>query len=463
LSGEDLADLGTRALLEGYRAGRFTPSDTMEAVIARIGAWEASLCALYAFDALAARAAAALSTQRWAGGTPIGVLDGVPATVKELIATRGTPIPLGSAASELVPAAQDAPPAARLREAGAIIFAKTTTPDYGMLSSGLSSFHPLSRNPWNLEKNPGGSSAGAGAAAAGGYGPLHVGTDIGGSIRLPAAWCGLVGFKPSLGRIPIDPYYTGRCAGPMTRSVDDAAWMMQVLSLPDSRDATSLPVQDIDWHACIESPKGLRIGLMLDAGCGLKLDPQIEAAVQAAAGRFGQAGAVIVPVQPVMTRKILDGIDIYWRARLWSEIGAFPADRRDRILPYILDWAEKGAAVTGSEAIAGFSGTFDLRRACARLFDDVDVVLSPTTPNISFPAEWASPMNDPARPFDHICYTLPWNMSEQPAISLNCGFSSDGMPIGVQIITRRFCDWQALALARWYENLQGPIPRWPKP
>jgi aspartyl-tRNA(Asn)/glutamyl-tRNA(Gln) amidotransferase subunit A len=211
----NLADLGTSALLNGYRKQDFTPADAIEALIGRIDAKEDSLHALYAFDPEGARRAAAESTQRWARQAPVGALDGVPATVKELIATLGTPVPLGSAATELVPAATDAPPAARLREAGAIIFAKTTSPDYGMLSSGLSSFHPLARNPWDLQKNPGGSSAGAATAAAAGYGPMHVGTDIGGSIRLPAAWCGLVGFKPTLGRIPIDPYYIGRVAGPM--------------------------------------------------------------------------------------------------------------------------------------------------------------------------------------------------------------------------------------------------------
>ncbi len=458
---ESLADLGTRALLGGYLSGAFTPRDVIEALVARIASCEPALHALYAFDADAALAEAARSTQRWAERAPMGMLDGVPVTIKELIATSGTPIPLGSAATELVPALQDAPPAARLRAAGAIIFAKTTSPDYGMLSSGLSSFHPLARNPWDLQKNPGGSSAGAASAAAGGYGPLHVGTDIGGSIRLPAAWCGLVGFKPSLGRIPIDPYYVGRCAGPMTRKVDDAAWLMQVLAQPDARDATSLPAQEIDWHARIESPKGLRIGVMLDAGCGMPPDPQITAAVQAAALCFAAGGAAIVPVAPVLTRRILDGIDVFWRARLWSEIGDMPAERRSLILPYILEWAEKGAHVSGAAAIAGFNATFELRRACARLFEDVDVVLSPTTPNISFPAEWPSPLNDPERPFDHICYTLPWNMSEQPAISLNCGFSNDGMPIGLQIITRRFADWHALALARWYELLTGPIQTWP--
>src|SRR5206468_10664581 len=191
----------------------------------------------------AARDAAKASTARWSGGEPSGTLDGVPVTVKGNLATKGDAVPLGAASVKLVPAEKDAPPAARLREAGAIIFAKTTMPDYGMLSSGLSSFHALARNPWDLTKNPGGSSAGAGAAAAAGYGPLHIGTDIGGSIRLPAGWCGVVGLKPSGGRIPIKPAYAGRVAGPMTRTVADAALMMAALSRPDWRDATSLAYQ----------------------------------------------------------------------------------------------------------------------------------------------------------------------------------------------------------------------------
>jgi aspartyl-tRNA(Asn)/glutamyl-tRNA(Gln) amidotransferase subunit A len=459
----DLLALGTGVLVEGYRTGSFTPSDVMEALIAHIAAWEPSLGALYAYDPDAARQAAAESTQRWRASTPMGLLDGVPATLKELIATRGTPTPVGTAATDLVPAVEDAPPAARLREAGAIIFAKTTAPDYGMLSSGLSSFHQLARNPWDLRANPGGSSAGAAAAAAAGYGPLHVGTDIGGSVRLPAAWCGLVGFKPSLGRIPIDPYYVGRCAGPMTRTVDDAAWLMQVLAQPDARDATSLPPSIIDWHEVTQSVQGLRVGLMLDAGCGMILDPQIAAAVQQAARVFADAGAVVVDVTPVLTRDILDGIDLFWRARFWDEIVRLSEERRGRVLPFILDWAEKGGSVSGPDAIAGFNRTFELRRVCATLFAQVDVVLSPTTPNISFPAEWASPLNDPARPFEHIAYTLPWNMSEQPAVSLNCGFSGDGMPMGVQIVCRRFADQQALSLSRWYETRRGPITHWPAP
>ncbi len=463
----DLSSLSVRELLAGYAGGVFTPADVIEALIDHIGAWEPSLNALYAYDPERARAEAWASTQRWRISQPQGALDGVPVTLKELIATKGTPTPIGTAASDLTPAEQDAPPAARMREAGAIIFAKTTVPDFGMLSSGLSSFHPLARNPWNLDCNPGGSSAGAAAAAAAGYGPLHIGTDIGGSVRLPAAWCGLVGFKPTLGRIPIDPYMIGRCAGPMTRSVDDACYAMAALAQPDARDATALPPADIDWHAGPQSPQGLRIGLMLDAGGGLACDPEILDAVQEAARVFERGGATLVTAPPILTRDILDGIDIFWRARSFGEIAALPAGRAEKVLPFIRDWAARGGTCSGTEAVAGFNRVFDIKRRCAALFAAVDVVLSPTTPNVAFPAEYASPLNDPERPFEHIAYTLPWNMSEQPAVSINCGFADPGggmgrMPIGLQIVSKRFADLQALALARWYEGQRGPIA-WPAP
>ena len=262
-----------------------------------------------------------------------------PSTIKENIATEGDPTPLGTAAVELVPAAADAPPAARMREAGAVIVAKTTMPDYGMLSSGLSTFHPLSRNPWDVSKGPGGSSAGGGAAAAAGYGPLHIGTDIGGSLRLPASWCGIFSLKPSLGRIPIDPPYTGRAAGPMTRTVADAALMMQVLSQPDARDSMSLPYQDIAWsqfNKGAERLRGLRIGLLLDAGCGLPVEPEVKAAVERAAKLMEAAGATIVPMAPFMTQAMLDGMDHFWRMRSHIDLRALPAARRDKVLPYIL-------------------------------------------------------------------------------------------------------------------------------
>src|SRR5450830_166411 len=269
LSSQPLHSLEAHTLIEAYRQRTLSPVEVTEAVIRQIERWEPALCATWLYRPEAALAQARAAEARWLKGQPLGLLDGVPATLKDNIATEGDPTPLGSAAVSLTPAAADAPPAARMKEAGAVIVSKTTMPDYGMLSSGLSTFHALARNPWDLSKGPGGSSSGAGAAAAAGYGPLHIGTDIGGSIRLPASWCGIFGLKPSLGRIPIDPPYTGRAAGPMTRSVADAALMMQVLSQPDARDSTSLPWQDIAWSqfdAGVDALRGLRIGLLLPAG-----------------------------------------------------------------------------------------------------------------------------------------------------------------------------------------------------
>lgn len=211
-------DLSAAELGPAYRDKALSPVEVLLDVLRHIDAWEPSLHATYALDADAALAQAEASQTRWLRSSPTSALDGVPTMVKENIATCGVPVPLGSAATELVAALADDPPAARLREAGAVILGKSTMPDLGMLSSGLSSFHPLTRNPWDLRRNPGGSSAGAAAGAAAGYGPLHVGTDIGGSIRLPAGWCGVFGLKPSHGRVPIGAPYPARVAGPMTRA-----------------------------------------------------------------------------------------------------------------------------------------------------------------------------------------------------------------------------------------------------
>ncbi|HEX6722359.1 MAG TPA: amidase, partial [Burkholderiaceae bacterium] len=282
----DLHQLDASELAALYRARKASPVDAVHAVIAHIERCEPKLQALYAYDPEAALSAARASEARWAKGQPLSPIDGVPGTLKENIASKGTPVPVGTAASLLTPAAEDAPPAARWREAGAVLLAKTTMPDYGMLSSGLSSFHKLARNPWDLSKNPGGSSAGAGAASAAGYGPLHVGTDIGGSIRLPAGWCGVFGLKPSLGRIPIKPPYAGRVAGPMTRTVMDAALLMTELSKPDWRDTMSLPYQVIEWTRLQRDIKGLKLGLQLDAGWGLAFAPEVRDAVVAAAKSF---------------------------------------------------------------------------------------------------------------------------------------------------------------------------------
>ena len=457
-----LHDLSAVDLIAGFRGKQFSPSEVLEDVLSHIAAWEPHIRALYAFDPDGARATARASTERWQKGEPMGPLDGVPATIKENIATKGVPMPLGAASVKLVPAAADAPPAARLREAGAVIFSKTTMPDYGMLSSGLSSFHPLTRNPWDLSKNPGGSSAGAGAAGAAGYGPLHLGTDIGGSVRLPSCWCGLVGLKPSLGRIPIDPPYVGRVAGPMTRTVDDNALMMSVLSRPDRRDGMSLPPDNINWKLLDKPLRKLRIGLMLDPGVGQAMEKDVREVAVKAAKAFEAAGAVVTEAPAVMTREILDGLDNFWRARMWDDLSRLTPAERAKALPYICKWAEAGAKLSGVEVLRGFNATMAIRAAVAKLFCDIDYVISPVSPVVNFAAELAAPINDPDKPFEHIAYTVPWNMSENPAISINGGFNAKGFPIGVQIVGRRFDDLGVLGMAKAFESLRGPQRPWPK-
>src|SRR6266436_65291 len=435
-----LHDLSAVDLIAGFRAKQFSPTEVLEDVLAHIAVWEPHIKALYAFNPEGARATAKASTERWQKDQPIGPLDGIPVTIKENIATKGVPVPRGAATTKLVPAAADAPPAARLREAGAVIFSKTTMPDYGMLSSGLSSFHPLTRNPWDLTKNPGGSSAGAAAAGAAGYGPLHLGTDIGGSVRLPAGWCGLVGLKPSLGRVPIDTPYVGRVAGPLTRTVDDAALMMSVLSKPDRRDGMSLPPDPVNWKAHDKSPRKMRLGLMLDLGVGQALEKPVREVAVKAAKAFESAGAVVTEIDGILTRAMLDGLDDFWRARMWDDLSKLTPEERGKTLPYITQWAERGAKLSGVDVIRGFNMTMAIRAAAAKLFCDLDYVISPVSPVVNFGAELASPLNDTAKPFEHICYTVPWNMAENPAVSINGGYDSNGFPIGVQIIGRRFDD-----------------------
>ena len=457
----DLADLTAVDLTAGFACGKFSPPEVLAAIEARIAAREPHLHALYAYDPEGARAAARASAARWARGAALGPLDGVPVTIKENVATKGVPMPLGTAASDLTPAAADAPPAARLREAGAVILGKTTMPDYGMLSSGLSSFHPLTRNPWNLARNPGGSSAGAAAAAAG-YGPLHLGTDIGGSVRLPAGWCGVVGLKPSLGRVPIDPPYIGRAAGPLTRTVADTALMMSILSRPDRRDHMSLPPADIPWQDLVISPKGLRLGLMLEAGFGFPVEPEVKAAVTGAAKRFAAEGAEIIEVAPFLTREMMAGLDMFWRVRAWADIKALPAARAAKVLPFIRAWAEGGANASGLDVYHGVSQIMAIRAAATRAFDGVDYVLAPTAPMPAFAAELPAPSNDPERPFEHIGFTVAFNMSEQPAVSINAGYSAEGLPIGLQIIGQRFDDIGILRVAALWEKLRPPSRAWPE-
>ena len=456
--------LSALELLDAYRTRKLSPAEAMASVIARVEAFEPHIAATWLYAPERALKQARASEARWMRAEPIGPLDGVPATVKDNIATKGEPTPVGTAASDMTPAAADAPPAARLREAGAILFAKTTMPDYGMLSSGLSSHHPLARNPWKLDRNPGGSSAGAGAAAAAHYGPLHVGTDIGGSVRLPAGWCGVVGLKPSAGRVPIDPPYVGRVAGPMTRDVADAGLMMATLTRPDGRDYTSLQYEALDWTVRPAPLKGLRIGLLLAAGSGDPCGPETRVGVERAAADFEAAGAQVTALAPFLTQEMLDGLDHFWRMRALIDLNGLAPEKRASVLPFIRDWAESANGFSGSHVFRGYSQIQAMQQAAIRATLPFDYVLTPTAPITAFPAEWASPSRDPLNPLPHIGFTVAFNMSGQPAVSIPCGFSSEGLPIGLQIVGRRFDDVGVLSVARAYEAIRSAaMLAWPEP
>ena len=457
----DLADLSATELRDRYRSGEILPSQVAEAVMGRAAAWEERIRPFTQLMGEQARRDAADSDERHRRGEPLSALDGVPVTVKENIATAGDPYRMGTAATPPTVSEADAPAAARLREAGAVIFAKTTMPDFGMMTSGVSSLNPTTRNPWNPEWNPGGSSAGAGAASAAGIGPIHLGTDIGGSVRLPAGWCGVAGLKPSFGRIPVSPPYYGRCIGPLARRVDDVALAMSVVARADERDHMSLPAAPLDWTG-IGAPAldGVRIGVSTDAGAGVAVQLEVRATVEAAARALEATGASVQAAGPLIDEELLDGLDRFWRMRSYLDLEALGPEAAARALPYILDWVTPAARYSGAQVFTGFSAMDGMSVSVARAFGELDFLLTPVAPMATYSADAPGPIG-PDQALDHIGFTAPFNMSGHPAISVPWGVCEDGRPVGIQLVGRRHRDLDVLALARACEQLRPPQPDWP--
>ena len=462
-----ICELTAAEMAARFARGELSPLEAAQACFERIDACEPKLNAMYRIDREGALAAARAAESRWRQQGPQSPLDGVPLTLKENIYTRGDPAPIGTRANDdAPPQAADAPPAARLREAGCVILGKTTMPDFGMLSAGVSSIHGITRNPWRLDRNTSGSSSGAGAAAAAGYAPLHLGTDIGGSVRLPATHCGIFGLKPSLGRVPVYPPYIGRVTGPMTRDVASAALMLNLLARPDARDFMSLPYEDTDYAAGLEriDLKGLRIGYLPDMKIGLPVHPEVAAAALAAAKALEAAGAKVEAMQSFLTAEISDGMARFFEARSYNDFAQMPAERQAKVLPFIAEWCTwRAKNFTGRDVMAAYGAYVALREVTVAATVAYDFVISPTSPILPYAAELPSPNNDPRDALPHIAFTVPYNMSEQPAASLNWTFSADGLPIGVQIIGRRFDDAGVLKLARALERMRSTQRAWPTP
>ena len=344
-----------------------------------------------------------------------------------------------------------------------MLLGKTTMPDYGMLVSGVSSLHGITRNPWNLSRNAAGSSSGSGASLAVGYSPLALGTDIGGSVRLPAAYNGVFALKPSLGRVPIYPPFLGRVVGPMTRTVADGALLMTALAKPDPRDFMALPSNPIDWPARLEGEvKDKRLGLVTDIGIGLKPQPAVRAAVEAAAAAFARAGAEVEPVKPFLTPEIAAGIDGFFQARLLADIKLLPPEKQQKVLPFITTWCRRADKLSAVDGARNLALVMLMREKAVAATEPYDFLLTPTSPITAYAVEEATPGNDPLRPFEHIYFTVPFNMSEQPAASICAGYDGDGMPIGLQIVGHRFDDVGVLQMARAYETMRPPLRPWPE-
>ncbi|GAB3711743.1 amidase [Mariniluteicoccus flavus] len=426
------------------------PREVAESVLARVAERDDELNALWRCEPDRVRAEADAASLRWKKSRPLSRLDGVPVTIKENVARRGWPLAAGTALPDPLIATANAPIVDRLEEAGCVIVGSTTMPDWGMLSSGVSSRHGITRNALDPTLTAGGSSAGAGTAAAAGYGPMHVGTDIGGSIRLPATWQGLASLKPSEGLVPLDVPYVARAAGPLGRRAGDVAALMEVIAVPDARDHSARPYPPMDWNRAFD-PRGVRVGLQLDGGQGTPPDPGILAVVENAAAVLRAAGAVVEPVGPFLTERVLAGIDAFWRVRSLADLRRRTPAEQDLVLPWVKEWAEGGDGIDGPTTVDNLACFGELAKATRAGTEAYDLVLSPVAPMAAFPAEQPMPFDDVTLPMQHIAFTVPHNAAGQPAGTVDAGALPDGRRVGVQVAAPVGADDGVVAALRWLE------------
>jgi aspartyl-tRNA(Asn)/glutamyl-tRNA(Gln) amidotransferase subunit A len=404
------------------------------------------------------------SEARWTAGQPRGLLDGVPVSIKDIILTKGWPTLRGSKTVDPKgPWNDDAPATARLREHGAVLLGKTTTPEFGWKGVTDSPLTGITRNPWNPAKTPGGSSGGAAAAVASGMGPLAVGTDGGGSIRIPCSFTGLFGIKPSFGRVPawpLSPFGTVAHVGPMTRTVTDAALMLNVLQRPDARDWTSLPPTDVDHLAGLEDGiAGLRVAWSPTLGYA-DVHPEVAAAVATAAQELAGAGAIVEAVDPGFDDplEITTGL---WFTGAWTLWNTLTPDQQAVTDPDFAAEAELGAQLSNLDVQRLALRRGELGSRMRQFMRRFDVLLTPT---VAVPAFDVRPAGSvPLTPEAMLGWTpfsYPFNLTQQPAITVPCGLTSDGLPIGLQLVGPMFDDAVVLRAARAYEQLH-PVPRPP--
>ncbi|WP_114375915.1 amidase [Elioraea thermophila] len=455
----DTATLSATTLARAYARRDLSPVEVAEAALSRIARLEPTLNAMVLVDAEGALRAAREAENRWFAGRPLSPLDGVPATVKDLMDLAGFPTRRGSRVTDPRPASHDAPAVAALKAAGCVILGKTTTTEFGWKSPGDCPLNGTTRNPWDARCTPGGSSSGAGAAAAAGYGPLHIGTDAGGSIRIPAAWCGIVGVKPTFGRVPQWPlgaFAQVAVAGPMTRSVADAALMLAAMSRHDWRDPFALPDPPRGWLDDIDAPiEGLRVALVRRLGFDPPAEASQWAAVERAAEALGEAGAIIEEADPVIPDARAVFVQV-WANALARLVASIPPERRDLLDPALLALAERAPPMSAGEYLSVQAAAIEIAHGLAAFLRRYDALLCPVVPG---PAPRADEPLE--RPEEELWqrwapWTFAFNLSRQPAVAVPAGLGEDGLPRAVQIVAPLYEDARALRLARTIEAALAP-------
>jgi len=450
----DPALMSAEELLALYARRALSPVEALKAVTERVARYNPWVNAFAVMNPRALQAAGE-SEARWMAGRPIGLLDGVPSTVKDLLHLAGFPTRRGSRTTDAAPVAEDAPAVLGLKAEGAVILGKTTTTEFGWKSPGDCPLHGITRNPWNPERTVGGSSSGAGAAGAACFGPLHIGTDAGGSIRIPAAFCGLVGVKPTYGRVPQWPHgaFSGvAVAGPMTRSVRDAALMFSAIARHDLRDPVSLPDDRRDWRDGIEDGvKGMRVAIVRSFGFEPPLDPEGEAALRLAATLLMEAGAIVEESDPKMPdcRAIFSRVWGVAMARLWDST---PEAKRALLDRGIGEVAEQMGGMTAADFLGADLLRVETGHAVARFHQRYDLILTACTPTAAFAAD--APTVRPVESLwrDWAPWTFAFNLTRQPAISVPIGLDEDGMPRAVQVAAPLYRDDLAFRAARTIER-----------
>lgn len=456
----DLAWLSAVELLDGYRQKKLSPVEVTAACIRRIERHGPALNAFVHVDGEGALAAARESEARWRRGAPAGPLDGVPVTIKDLILTRGMPTRRGSKAIDPAgPWDTDAPVTARLREAHAVILGKTSTPEMGWKAVTDSPLIGVARNPWNPTMTPGGSSGGAGIAAATGMGALHVGTDGGGSIRVPASFCGIFGLKPSFGRVPAWPLSpTGTVAhlGPMTRTVSDAALMLNTITRPDLRDWHSLPYDSRDYLGGIDDGiAGARIAWSPTLG-RFDVEREIADVVARAVRAFAEAGAVVEPVDPPLP-DVHEIFRPHWWVGCYNAVRAFPAERRALLDPGLASIAEEGSRIGLDDYLNAIAARGMLGATLREFHARYDFLVTPTVAVAPFTAGRLAPesLGDVGSDWTRwASFSYPFNLTQQPAATVPCGSTPSGLPVGLQIVGAMHDDRGVLRAARAFERVR---------